>query len=114
MCLRRYSIAGWRVRRGNYVYGSAKAGLDGFLSGLIDATHKEKVNVVMARPGFVIGRMTAGMEPAIMASTAEKVAASVYQAICSGKHRVWVPNRLRLLASIMPFVPNSLWRRMPR
>jgi len=108
------SIAGWRVRRGNYVYGSAKAGLDGFLSGLIDATHKEKVNVVMARPGFVIGRMTAGMEPAIMASTAEKVAASVYQAICSGKHRVWVPNRLRLLASIMPFVPNSLWRRMPR
>lgn len=108
------SIAGWRVRRGNYVYGSAKAGLDGFLSGLIDATHKEIINVVMARPGFVIGRMTQGMDPTIMSSTAEQVAAEVYQAIRSGKHRVWVPNRLRFLAAIMLFVPSSLWRRMPR
>ena len=28
------SVAGVRVRRANYVYGSAKAGLDGFASGL--------------------------------------------------------------------------------
>ena len=80
----------------------------------IDATHKEKINVVMARPGFVIGRMTQGMDPAIMSSTAEQVAAEVHQAIRSGKHRVWVPSRLRLLAAIMPFVPSALWRRMPR
>ena len=33
------SIAGARVRRANYVYGSAKAGLDGFASGLADALH---------------------------------------------------------------------------
>ena len=31
------SVAGARVRRANYVYGSAKAGLDGFASGLADA-----------------------------------------------------------------------------
>ena len=31
------SVAGVRVRRANYVYGSAKAGLDGFASGLADA-----------------------------------------------------------------------------
>ncbi|MGH4027240.1 MAG: SDR family NAD(P)-dependent oxidoreductase, partial [Pseudonocardiaceae bacterium] len=31
------SVAGIRVRRANYVYGSAKAGLDGFASGLADA-----------------------------------------------------------------------------
>jgi chromate transporter len=30
------SVAGARVRRANYVYGSAKAGLDGFASGLAD------------------------------------------------------------------------------
>ena len=33
------SVAGVRVRRANYVYGSAKAGLDGFASGLADALH---------------------------------------------------------------------------
>ena len=33
------SVAGVRVRRANYVYGSAKAGLDGFCSGLADALH---------------------------------------------------------------------------
>lgn len=32
------SVAGVRVRRANYVYGSAKAGLDGFASGLADAS----------------------------------------------------------------------------
>lgn len=108
------SIAGWRVRRGNYVYGSTKAGLDGFLSGLIDATHDSPINVVMARPGFVIGRMTEGMDSTIMSSTAAQVAEAVVKAIHKGKHRVWIPHRLALLAAIMPFVPKFIWRRLPR
>lgn len=108
------SIAGWRVRRGNYVYGSTKAGLDGFLSGLIDATHKSPIKVVMARPGFVIGRMTEGMDPTIMSSTAAQVAEAAAKAVRRGKNRVWIPHRLALLAVIMPFVPNAIWRKMPR
>jgi len=58
------SIAGTRVRRANYVYGSAKLGLDGFCSGLADALHGTGVHLLVVRPGFVIGRMTEGMEPA--------------------------------------------------
>ena len=54
------SIAGARVRRANYVYGSAKAGLDGFASGLADALHGTGVRLLIVRPGFVIGRMTRG------------------------------------------------------
>ncbi|MDT5202024.1 MAG: hypothetical protein QOH34_3546, partial [Mycobacterium sp.] len=52
------SVAGVRVRRANYVYGSAKAGLDGFASGLADALHGTGVRLLIVRPGFVIGRMT--------------------------------------------------------
>lgn len=63
------SVAGVRVRRANYVYGSAKAGLDGFASGLADALHGSGVDLVIARPGFVVGRMTEGMEPAPFSST---------------------------------------------
>ena len=58
------SVAGVRVRRANYVYGSAKAGLDGFASGLADALHGTGVQLLLVRPGFVIGRMTEGMSPA--------------------------------------------------
>ena len=46
------SVAGVRVRRANYVYGSAKAGLDGFCSGLADALHGSGVRLLLVRPGI--------------------------------------------------------------
>ena len=63
------SIAGWRARRANYVYGSTKAGLDAFCQGLSDKLHGTGLNLILARPGFVIGAMTEGMKPAIMSVT---------------------------------------------
>ena len=56
------SVAGVRVRRANYVYGSAKAGLDGFASGLADALADSGVRLVLVRPGFVIGTDDGGDE----------------------------------------------------
>ena len=38
--------------------------LDGFASGLSDALHGSGIRLLIVRPGFVIGRMTAGMAPA--------------------------------------------------
>ncbi len=75
------SVAGVRVRRANYVYGSAKAGLDGFCSGLADALHGSGVRLLLVRPGFVIGRMTEGMKPAPMSSTPPQVAAATARAL---------------------------------
>ena len=49
------SVAGIRVRRANYVYGSAKAGLDGFASGLADALHGSGVHLTLVRPGSSSG-----------------------------------------------------------
>lgn len=109
------SVAGVRVRRANYVYGSAKAGLDGFASGLADALHGSGVHLIVARPGFVIGRMTAGMKPAVFSSTIDEVAESVVARIQQGSGvDLWIPWQLRLMFSVAPFVPRALWRRMPR
>ena len=109
------SVAGQRVRRANYVYGSAKAGLDGFASGLADALHGSGVHLIIARPGFVIGRMTAGMEPAPFSSTPDQVADAVVRRIRAGRGvECWIPWQLRVLFAIARFVPRSLWRRMPR
>lgn len=89
------SVAGIRVRRANYVYGSAKAGLDGFASGLADALHGTGVRLLIARPGFVIGRMTEGMTPAPLSVTPERVAAATARALVNGKRVVWIPWALR-------------------
>ncbi|AKN16922.1 short chain dehydrogenase [Mycobacterium haemophilum DSM 44634] len=108
------SVAGVRVRRANYVYGSAKAGLDGFASGLADALHGSGVRLLIARPGFVIGRMTAGMTPAPLSSTPEQVATATARALAKGRRTVWIPWALRPMVVAMRLLPQCVWRRMPR
>jgi len=108
------SIAGARVRRANYVYGSAKAGLDGFAGGLADALHGTGVRLLVARPGFVIGRMTQGMSPAPLPSTPEQVAKATARALAKGRRTVWIPWALGPASVVMKLLPQSVWRRMPR
>jgi len=108
------SVAGVRVRRANYVYGSAKAGLDGFASGLADALHGSGVGLLIVRPGFVIGRMTEGMDPAPLSSTPAQVAEATARALARGRRTVWVPSALRPMFFCMKLLPQAIWRRMPR
>lgn len=108
------SIAGARVRRANYVYGSAKAGLDGFTSGLGDALHGSGVHLLVVRPGFVVGRMTEGMTPAPLSSTPAQVAAAAARALRRGRTHVWVPRRLSVLVLAFRMLPRPVWRRLPR
>jgi short-subunit dehydrogenase len=108
------SFAGARVRRANYVYGSAKAGLDGFASGLADALHGSGVHLLLLRCGFVIGRMTEGMDPAPLSSTPDQVAAAVLRGLHRRANRVWVPGILRPVIFAIRLLPQPIWRRMPR
>ncbi len=108
------SIAGVRVRRANYVYGSAKAGLDGFCSGLSDALRGSGVRLLVVRPGFVIGRMTEGMAPAPFSSTPAQVAAATVAALAKGRRTVWVPWQVGVIAAVFRILPGPIWRRLPR
>jgi NAD(P)-dependent dehydrogenase (short-subunit alcohol dehydrogenase family) len=113
------SVAGVRVRRANYVYGSAKAGLDGFAAGLADALHAgarngSGVRLLLVRPGFVVGRMTSGMAPAPFSCTPDQVADATVAALRSGKGEVWVPAVLKPVFALLRHLPRALWRRLPR
>jgi len=108
------SIAAIRPRKANLVYGASKAGLDAFGRGLADALHRTGVRVLLIRPGFVIGRMTAGMVPAPLATTPAAVGQAVATALAHGDRTVWVPRSLAFLAAALRLIPRPLWRRLRR
>lgn len=107
------SVAGYRVRAANLVYGAAKAGLDGFALGLGDALAGSGVSVMVVRPGFVRTKMTAGRKPTPLAVEATDVADAVVRCLETGAGVVWVPQMLRYVFWIFRILPRPLWRRIP-
>lgn len=107
------SVAGVRVRQANFVYGSAKAGLDAFSLGLGEALRGSGVGVQVVRPGFVRTKMTAGMAAAPFATTPDAVAAAVVAGLGTRAPVVWVPAQLRWLFLVLRALPSALWRRLP-
>ena len=107
------SVAGERVRRSNFVYGSTKAGMDGFYLGLGEALRGSGASVLVVRPGFVHTRMTQGRSPAPLSVTAEQVADAVVKGVARRDDLVWVPTALRGVMSGLRHVPRPLFRRLP-
>jgi decaprenylphospho-beta-D-erythro-pentofuranosid-2-ulose 2-reductase len=107
------SVAGERVRRSNFVYGSAKAGLDGFATGLADALHGSGARVLVVRPGFVTSKMTAGLDSAPLSTTPDGVADVVAKGLRGSATVVWAPAALRAVMSVLRHVPRPLFRRLP-
>jgi decaprenylphospho-beta-D-erythro-pentofuranosid-2-ulose 2-reductase len=105
------SVAALRPRRSNYLYGSAKAGLDAFALGLADAVAASGVQVHVIRPGFVTSKMTTGLRPAPFATTPEAVAEAIADALASPTSRVvHVPRLLGPLFTVLRLAPRPIWR----
>lgn len=107
------SVAGERVRRANFVYGSTKAGMDAFYTGLTEALRPFGVGVTVVRPGFVHTRMTEGRKPAPLSTTPAAVAAVVVAAVRARTELVWAPSPLRFVMSALRHVPRAVFRRLP-
>ncbi|HZT67903.1 MAG TPA: decaprenylphospho-beta-D-erythro-pentofuranosid-2-ulose 2-reductase [Acidimicrobiales bacterium] len=107
------SVAGERARRSNFIYGSTKAGLDAFYQGLADSLVGSGVRVLVVRPGFVKTRMTEGMKPAPLSTTAEEVAEAVVRGLERGSGTIWVPGPLRAVMVVLRHLPRPVFRRLP-
>jgi len=107
------SVAGERVRRSNFVYGSSKAGADGFYQGLASALASTGVHVMIVRPGFVHTKMTTGMKAAPLSVSADAVADAIVNGIGRGREVVWVPSTMRYVMSALRHVPTVVFRRLP-
>ncbi|MBK1784368.1 decaprenylphospho-beta-D-erythro-pentofuranosid-2-ulose 2-reductase [Prauserella cavernicola] len=107
------SVAGERVRRSNFLYGSTKAGFDGFFLGLGEALKPSGVTVTVVRPGQVRTKMTEGMGKAPLEQTAEQVAEIAVTASRADKDLVWAPGTFRWVMSALRHVPRPIFRKLP-
>jgi decaprenylphospho-beta-D-erythro-pentofuranosid-2-ulose 2-reductase len=71
-------------------------------------------SVLLVRPGFVTGRMTASLPRAPLAATPEAVGRATAAALRRGGATVWVPPSLAGLSLALRLIPRPLWRRISR
>src|ERR1700756_123061 len=107
------TVAGERVRRSNFVYGSTKAGLDGFYLGLGEALREFGVRVLVIRPGQVRTRMSAHIKEAPLTVDKEYVANLAVTASAKGKELVWAPAAFRYVMMVLRHIPRSIFRKLP-
>jgi decaprenylphospho-beta-D-erythro-pentofuranosid-2-ulose 2-reductase len=107
------SAAGERVRRSNFVYGSTKAGLDGFYLGLGEALREYGVHVLVIRPGQVRTRMSAHVKEAPLTVDKEYVADLAVTASLKGKDLVWAPGAFRYVMMVLRHIPRPIFRKLP-
>jgi len=107
------SVAGERPRRSNFVYGSTKAGLDAFYTGLGDALAADGVQVLVVRPGFVLTKMTGGLTAAPLSQTPEQVADVIVSGLRAGRRLVWAPPAMRWIMSVLRHLPHPVFIRLP-
>lgn len=107
------TVAGELVRRSNFVYGSTKAGLDGFYRMLGEALAPYGPKVLVVRPGQVRTRMSAGVKEAPLTVDKEDVAAQVVDAARKGQKLIWAPAPFQFVMWALKHVPGPIFRRLP-
>ena len=107
------SVAGERPRRSNFVYGSTKAGMDAFYTGLGGSLSDDGVHVLVVRPGFVRSKMTAGLRPAPLSVSPDQVARVVVESLRDGRATVWAPPKLRWVMWVLRHLPQAVFSRLP-
>ena len=106
------SVAGDRGRASNYVYGTAKAMVTAFTSGLRQRLQKSNVSVVTIKPGFVDTPMTAEFKKGLLWVKPITVAESIVRAIDGKKTEVYVPQFWCFIMSIIKILPTKIFKRL--
>ncbi len=106
------SVAGDRGRASNYAYGSAKAMVTAFTSGLRQRLYKSGVSVVTIKPGFVDTPMTAEFKKGFLWVKPEKVAKGVIVACDKKNGEVYVPGFWQGIMFIIRFIPEVVFKRV--
>jgi short-subunit dehydrogenase len=106
------SVAGDRGRLKNYIYGSSKAGLHAYLSGLRNRLGRRGVHVMTVKPGFVDTAMTWGKPGVVLAARPEVVAEACLRAGEKRKDVIYVPGFWRWVMLVIRLIPESIFKKL--
>lgn len=106
------SVAGDRGRASNYLYGSAKAAVTAFLSGLGQAQASRSVNVLTIKPGFVDTPMTASFKKSGLWAKPSQVGSGIVRAIDRRKSVVYLPTFWWWIMQVIKHIPERVFRRI--
>lgn len=107
------SVAGDRGRMSNYLYGSAKAGMTAYLSGLRNRLFHSGVHVLTVKPGFVRTQMTEGLKlPAPVTADPDQVAKRIFAAIKKKKNTIYVLPIWSLIMLVIRTIPESIFKKL--
>lgn len=107
------SVAARQARPANFLYGSAKAGLDLAALGVLDGLEGSGARLLLVRPGFVRTRMTAGRRPPPLAVDPPAVARRVVRELTGPSRVLHVPRALGPVGSLLSVLPRRIVRRLP-
>ncbi len=105
------SVAGDRGRSLNYIYGSAKAGLSAYLSGLRNRLYSKGINVITVKPGFVNTKMTSKlkMNP-LLTTNSSRVSKYIYEAYKYKKTVVYITKIWFIIMIFIKLIPEKIFR----
>jgi len=107
------SVAGERGRKSNYMYGSAKAGLTAYLSGLRNRLYESQVHVMTVKPGFVATKMTEGMDlPEKLTASPKDVAEDIFESQQKRKSILYTKWIWQYIMMIIKLIPEWQFRKM--
>ncbi len=106
------SVAGDRGRQSNYAYGSAKAALSAFASGLRNRLAKSRVTVTTVKAGFVDTPMTAHVAKNALFASAGDLGRAIYRCFDKPRDVVYLPWFWRPIMGVVRAVPERLFKQM--
>jgi decaprenylphospho-beta-D-erythro-pentofuranosid-2-ulose 2-reductase len=106
------SVAGDRGRASNYLYGSAKAAVSTYLSGLGQRLRPAGINVLTIKPGFVDTPMTASFKKGTLWAKPGAVASGIVRAIERRQAVAYLPAFWWAIMFIIKSIPEFVFRRI--
>lgn len=107
------SVAGDRGRPSNYLYGSAKAAVSVFCSGLRARLFKSGVQLLTVKPGFVDTPMTQGLAlPGLLLAQPDRVAADIVRVLQKRRSTLYTPWFWAPIMAVIKSIPEFVFKRL--
>jgi decaprenylphospho-beta-D-erythro-pentofuranosid-2-ulose 2-reductase len=106
------SVAGDRARQSNYIYGSAKAGVDAYFAGLRNRLHGTGVVATTVKLGFTDTRMVYGKPGMFLVARPETAARTIIAGMNRRTSVLYAPWFWRPIMFIVRCIPDYLFNRL--